>query len=70
MLLYSIIPWNFGLCHDEREEEVVVVVVFTREMEEEEEEAVFLRESITNVDPPNAQQAQHRPKQQFDEFVA
>ena len=35
------------------EEEVVVVVVV---------EAVFIRDSITNEDPPNAFQAQHRLK--------
>ena len=29
---------------------------------EEEEEAASTHESITNEDPPNAQQAQHRPK--------
>ena len=29
---------------------------------EEEEETVFTRESITNENPPNAHQAQHRPK--------
>ena len=38
----------------EGEEEVVVVVV--------EEKAVFIRDSITNEDLPNAHQAQHRPK--------
>ena len=29
---------------------------------DEEEEAVFIHYSITNEDPPNAHQAQHRPK--------
>ena len=48
-------------------EEEEVVVVFTREnrggsAQEEEEEDVFIRDSITNEDPPNAYQAQHRPK--------
>ena len=40
----------------------------TRNMEEEED--VFIRESITTEDLPNAQQAQHRHKPQFDEFEA
>ena len=35
---------------------------------EEEEEAVFTRESITNEDPLNAQQAQHRPKPRAGDF--
>ena len=33
-----------------------------RQEEEEEEEAVFIRDSITNEDPLNAHQTQHRPK--------
>ena len=46
-------------------------MVFTRdnrgrsaqeEEEEEEEEAVFISVVNTNEDPPNAHQAQHRPK--------
>ena len=32
------------------------------EVEEEEEEAVFISVVNTNEDPPNAHQAQHRPK--------
>ena len=35
---------------------VVVVVVVV-------EEAAFIRDSVTNEDPPNAHQAQHRPVQ-------
>ena len=38
--------------------------------DEGEEESVFTRESITNEDPPNAHQAQHRPKPRVDECVA
>ena len=29
---------------------------------EELDEAAFIRDAITNEDPPNAHQAQHRPK--------
>ena len=41
------------------------------EEEEEEEEggAVFIRDSITNEDPPNAHQSYHRPRPRFDERV-
>ena len=31
--------------------------------DQEEEEAYFILDSITNKDPPNAHQAQHRPVQ-------
>ena len=34
---------------------------------QEEEVAVFTLESITKENPPNANQAQHRPKPRFDE---
>ena len=46
--------------------------VFTRESitKEEEEEAAFTRDSITKEDPPNAHQAQRRPKPRLDECVA
>ena len=40
------------------------------EKEDTEEEAVFARESITSEDPPNAHQAQHRPKPRLDKCVA
>ena len=35
--------------------------------EEEEEDAPFVHAFVTQLDPPNAHQAQHRPKAQFDE---
>ena len=43
---------------------VVVEEAFFEEDEgkEGEEEAVVIRDSITNEDPPNAHQAQRRPK--------
>ena len=44
---------------EEEGEEVVVV---------ETEEAVFIRDSITEDDLPNAHQAQDRPKPRFDEY--
>ena len=62
-----------------RRRKTVVVVVLTRRNrggsaqhvdKEHREEAVFTHESITKEDPPNAHQAQHRPKPRFGECVA
>ena len=35
--------------------------------DEDEDDAPFIHASITQLDLPNAHQAQHRPKAQFDE---
>ena len=51
-----------------QEEEVVVVVLLVKiegdpvRRRVEGEETVFIRDSITEEDPSNAHQAQHRPK--------
>ena len=42
-----------------RQEEMAKVAALGSRKEEE-EEAIFIRDSITNDDPPNAYQAQHR----------
>ena len=56
-------------------DEKALFYVFTREPSTAkvvvvEVEADFCRDSITNEDPPNANQTQHRPKPWFDECVA
>jgi len=50
----SLVSWDVGdlECMDE---------------DEDEDDAPFIHASITQLDLPNAHQAQHRPKSQFDE---